>query len=82
MKAFSPPSLTAYEKLIDNLQRIGGAILIPRCREFTALVEALFDPEEAVFHRERDGKHEYKLMAVLALDTPILESIWGAVEAD
>lgn len=93
-----------YDRLVDNLLRIGGAVPIYRCEEFTALIEALFTPEEAdlaavlplgmqpleaisrhvdrpveaiqpllermankglVFHQERKGKPQYKLMAVL-----------------
>lgn len=93
-----------YERLIENLLQVGGAVPIFRCKELTALIEALFTPEEAelaaalplgtqpleaisehvhrpvdaiqpllesmadkglVFHRDRNGKHEYKLMALL-----------------
>ena len=93
-----------YDKLIDNLMLIGGAVPIYKCEEFTALIRALFNPEEAelaatmplgmqaveaiseqvdrpvdtivpllermtdkglVFHRVRNEKPHYKLMAVL-----------------
>ena len=93
-----------YEKLIDNLLLIGGAVPILKCEEFTALIKELFSPEEAdlaaampigmtpveeisghvnrpaeailpllermadkglVFHQVRNGKRNYKLMAVL-----------------
>jgi ferredoxin len=97
-------SSEVYDKLIDNLMLVGGAIPIYKCEEFTALIQALFDPEEAelaasmplgmqpveaisekvdrpadaivpllermadkglVFHRIRNDKPHYKLMAVL-----------------
>jgi len=93
-----------YQRLIDNLMRVGGAVPIYKCKEFTALIEALFTPEEAglaaemplgmqtveavsghvnrpvdaivpllegmadkglVFHRVRNERPHYKLMAVL-----------------
>jgi ferredoxin len=36
-----------YDGLIDNLMRIGGAVPIYKCEEFTALIRALFNPQEA-----------------------------------
>jgi len=36
-----------YDELIDNLMRIGGAVPIYKCEEFTALIRALFNPQEA-----------------------------------
>jgi len=36
-----------YDRLIDNLMLIGGAVPIYKCEEFTALIQALFNPEEA-----------------------------------
>ncbi len=36
-----------YDRLIDNLIRIGGAVPILKCDEFSELIEELFSPEEA-----------------------------------
>ena len=36
-----------YDRLVDNLLRVGGAVPILKCGEFTALIEELFSPEEA-----------------------------------
>jgi ferredoxin len=36
-----------YDRLIDNLVLIGGAVPILKCDEFTALMKELFSPEEA-----------------------------------
>ena len=52
-----------YERLTDNLMQIGGAVPVYKCEEFTALIEALFTPEEA------------ELAAALPLDIQPLEAI-------
>jgi len=57
-----------YERLIDNLMRIGGAVPIYKCEEFTALIEALFTAEEA------------ELAAALPLGIQPLEAISGHVD--
>jgi ferredoxin len=56
-------SETLYDKLIDNLMRVGGAVPIYKCKEFTALIQELFTPEEA------------QLAAVLPLGMQPVEAI-------
>jgi ferredoxin len=56
-------SETVYERLIDNLMLIGGAVPIYKCDEFTALIRALFNPEEA------------ELAAVMPLGMQTVEAI-------
>ena len=56
-----------YDRLIANLMLIGGAVPIYKCDEFTALIRALFNPEEA------------ELAAAMPLGTQTLEAISGQV---
>ena len=56
-----------YERLIDNLMRVGCAVPIYKCEEFTALIKELFTPVEA------------KLAAALPMGMQPLEAISGHV---
>ena len=61
-------SQEVYDKLIDNLMRVGGAVPIYKCEEFTALIRALFNPEEA------------ELAAAMPLGMQTVEAISGQVD--
>lgn len=54
---------SVYDGLIDNLLRVGGAVPILKCDEFTALIQELFTAEEA------------KLAASMPLGTNSLRAI-------
>ena len=57
-----------YDSLIDNLMRVGGAVPIYKCDEFSALIQALFSPAEA------------ELAAAMPLGMQTVESISGHVD--
>jgi len=60
-----PITQPQYEKLADALEMRGGAAPVVRCREFYALLEELFTPEEA----ELASKMPSKYISVMDLAT-------------